>query len=41
MKVTLVIGQGGKIVGTANHVQSSNPARVTVALSLGQGNPFM
>ena len=32
MKVTLVIGQGGKIVGTANHVQSSNPA-------MGDGGP--
>jgi hypothetical protein len=32
LKVTLVIGQGGKIVGTANHVQSSNPA-------MGDGGP--
>ena len=32
MKVTLVIGQGGKIVGTANHVRSSKPV-------MGDGGP--
>jgi hypothetical protein len=32
MKVTLVVGHDGKIVGTANHSQSSNPA-------MGKGGP--
>jgi hypothetical protein len=32
MQVTLVVGNDGKIVGTANHVQSSDPA-------MGHGGP--